>query len=62
MKEQITFNGKEFKYKGWRIPEDFKLPAIYRDGQRILDAEVLFEAEDGLIIGLRPDNSLLQEK
>jgi len=62
MKETIQFNGKEYKYKGWRIPEDYKLPAVFRDGQEILDAEVLFEAEDGELKGIHPLSNLLKEK
>ena len=61
MKETIQLNGKEFRYKGWRIPPDYKLPVIFRDGQKILDPEALFETEDGDLIGLHPRNPLLAE-
>ena len=62
MKESIQLNGKEYKFKGWRIPPDYKLPVIYGDGQHILDPEALFEAEDGELKGLHPLSNLLKEK
>ena len=61
MKEQITLNDKEYKFKGYRIPPDYKLPVIFRDGQKILDPEALFETEDGDLIGLHPLNKILTE-
>ena len=62
MKEAITFNGKEYTFRGWRIPPDYYLPTEYRDGQHILDPEALFESEDGELFGLHPLSNKLQEE
>jgi len=62
MKETIIRNGKEFKYKGYRIEPDTYLPAVFKDGQKLLDPEVLFEGEDGIVIGLHPDSNLLSQE
>ena len=60
MKESIQLNGKEYTFRGYRIPPDYKLPVIYGDGQHILDPEALFETEDGELFGLHPENSKLK--
>lgn len=62
MKESCTINGKEFTFRGWRIPPDYLLPALYKDGQAILEPEAMFESEDGELFGLHPDSIKLQEE
>ena len=62
MKESIQLNGKEYTFRGYRIPEGYELPAEYRDGQHILDPEALFESADGELKGLHPLSKLLNDK
>ena len=62
MKEKVQFNGKEYTFRGWRIPPGYMLPAVYKDGVHELDPEAMFETEDGDLIGLHPRNKLLQEE
>lgn len=62
MKETIQFNDKEYTFRGWRIPPDYELPAIYKTGPYELDPEAMFETEDGELIGIHPRNKLLLEE
>ena len=62
MKEQVEINGTTYNFKGWRIPPDYELPSIFKTGQYELDPEAMFESEDGELIGLHPNNLLLQEE
>ena len=61
MKETIQLNDKEYKFKGYRIPEGYHLPAVYKTGPYELDPEALFETEDGDLIGLHPLSKILRE-
>lgn len=63
MKKEFDLNGQTYKFKKWRVPEGFELPAQFKDGPYELDPEMLFEDEKGNIIGLHPRNTnLLKEK
>jgi len=62
MKESCIINGKEFRFKGYRIPEGYQLPAEYKDGIHILEPEAMFESMDGELFGIHPGNKILQEE
>ena len=60
MKEKIEFNGETFKFKNWRTKPNTALPAVYKDGVHYLDPEVIYESDDGLEIGIHPENPLIK--
>jgi len=62
MKETFTDNGVEFNFSHWRIePPGHKLPCPTKSLSHI-PAEGIFVGDNGLEMGLSPENPLVREK
>ena len=62
MKETFTDNGVEFNFSHWRIePPGHKLPCPTKSVSHI-PAEGIFIGDNGLEMGLSPENPLVREE